>query len=90
MKVKKIPMRSCVVTRERLEKKQLIRIVRTPEGKVEIDLTGKMNGRGAYVKKDPAVIQKAQKNKILEKHLEVQIPDTIYEKLLCIVGEEQE
>ena len=49
MKQKKIPMRSCVVTREKFEKKDLIRIVRTPESEVKIDLTGKMNGRGAYI-----------------------------------------
>ena len=52
MKLKKIPMRTCVVTREKLEKKDLVRIVRTPEGTVEIDLNGKKNGRGAYLKKD--------------------------------------
>ena len=58
MKVKKIPMRSCVVTREKCEKRDLIRIVRTPEGEVKIDLNGKMNGRGAYIKKDVTVVDK--------------------------------
>ena len=48
MKVKKIPMRSCLVTRERLPKQELIRVVRTPEGNVVVDTTGKVNGRGAY------------------------------------------
>ena len=52
MKVKKIPMRSCVVTREKCEKKDLIRVVRTPEGEVYVDLKGKMNGRGAYISKN--------------------------------------
>ena len=61
MKVKKIPMRSCVVTREKCEKRDLIRIVRTPEGEVKIDLNGKMNGRGAYIKKDVTVVDKARK-----------------------------
>ena len=57
MKPKKIPMRTCVITHEKYPKKELIRIVRTPEGKVEIDLTGKANGRGAYLKKDKEVIE---------------------------------
>ena len=52
MKVKKIPMRTCVVTKEKLPKKDLVRVVRTPEGSVIIDETGKSNGRGAYLKKD--------------------------------------
>lgn len=49
--MKKIPMRKCVVTQERFPKKELIRVVRTPEGQVEIDLTGKRNGHGAYMQK---------------------------------------
>ena len=52
MKVKKIPLRTCVVTHEKLPKKDLLRIVRTPDGIVEADLTGKKNGRGAYIKND--------------------------------------
>lgn len=85
MKMKKIPMRSCVVTREKCEKKDLIRIVRTSEGEVKIDLTGKMNGRGAYIKKDVSVVEKAKKSKVLERHLEVIVPDTIYEELKNII-----
>ena len=87
MKVKKIPMRSCVVTREKCEKKDLIRVVRTPEGEVKIDLTGKMNGRGAYIKKDVSVVDKAKKSKVLEKHLEVVVPDAIYEELKNIISD---
>lgn len=78
MKVKKIPMRSCVVTKERCAKQELIRVVRTPEGDVAIDTTGKMNGRGAYLKKDVSVFEKAKKSKILDKILEVEVPDEIY------------
>ena len=52
MKVKKIPMRTCVVTNERFPKQELLRIVKTPEGLVKPDLTGKLNGHGAYIKKD--------------------------------------
>lgn len=79
--MKKIPMRSCVVTKEKCEKRDLIRIVRTPEKEVKVDLTGKMNGRGAYIKKDVSVIEKARKSKVLERHLEVSVPDAIYEEL---------
>ena len=64
--MKKVPMRKCVVTGEILEKKQLIRVVRNKEGEVFIDPTGKMNGRGAYLKKDLDVIKKCQKNKTLK------------------------
>ena len=79
--MKKIPMRTCVVTREKLEKKDLLRVVRTPEGKVIVDDTQKSNGRGAYLKKDISVIEKAKTSKILDKHLEVTVPFNIYEDL---------
>ena len=79
--MKKIPMRTCVVTREKLEKKDLLRVVRTPEGKVIVDDTLKSNGRGAYLKKDISVIEKAKTSKILDKHLEVTVPFSIYEDL---------
>ena len=79
--MKKIPMRTCVVTREKLEKKDLLRVVRTPEGKVIVDDTLKSNGRGAYLKKDISVIEKAKTSKILDKHLEVSVPFNIYEDL---------
>lgn len=85
MKMKKIPMRSCVVTKEKLPKQELVRVVRTPEGNVIIDLKGKTNGRGAYLKKDLEVIEKARKSKILDRTLEVSVGDEIYEELknLC-------
>ena len=79
--IKKVPCRTCVVSKEKLPKKELVRIVRTPEGEVKIDETGKMNGRGAYLKKDLEVFNKAQKSKILDRHLEVTIPDSIFESL---------
>jgi len=80
--LKKIPMRSCVVSKEKLEKKSLIRVVKTPDGNVVVDDTGKANGRGAYLKKDKEIILKAQKTKILDKVLEIEIPDSIYTELL--------
>lgn len=82
MKVKKIPMRTCVITKEKLEKRELLRIVRTPEGEVIPDLTGKKNGRGVYLKKDVEVINKARQTKILDRILETNIPDKVYEDAL--------
>ena len=81
MKVKKIPMRTCIVTKESLPKKDLIRIVKTPEGNVIIDETGKSNGRGAYLKKDLEIIKKAQKSKVLNRALQIEVPDNIYLEL---------
>ena len=81
IKTKKIPMRTCVITKEKLPKAELIRVVRTPEGNVIVDLTGKANGRGAYLKKDLKTIEKAKSSKLLSKHLEVNIPDEIFEEL---------
>ena len=81
MKVKKIPMRSCCVTREKLPKQELVRVVRTPEGNVIVDTTGKANGRGAYLKKDISVFEKAEKTNALNKHLEVEIPSSVFEEL---------
>ena len=80
--MKKIPMRTCVVTREKFPKGELIRVVHTPDNQIIIDLTGKANGRGAYLKNDRDVILKAQKTKILDRHLEMKVPDAIYEELL--------
>lgn len=85
MKNRKIPMRTCVVTREKCEKRDLLRIVRTPEGEVLIDETGKMNGRGAYIKKDVEVVEKAKKSKAIERNLEVKIDDDFYEKLIDFI-----
>ena len=79
--MKKIPMRSCVVTHEKLPKNELIRIVRGTDGTVFVDKTSKANGRGAYLKLDLDVINKAEKNKILDRHLEVGVPSEIYEEI---------
>lgn len=88
MKVKKIPMRSCVVTNERLPKKELLRIVKTKEGEIKPDLTGKLNGHGAYIKKDEATLDKAIKTKALERHLECKIEENVYEEIRKIVKNE--
>ena len=89
MKQRKIPMRTCVITKERLPKQELIRVVRTPEKDIVIDLVGKTNGRGAYIKKDVEVLQKAKKSGILARHLECDIPDNIYEELEQIINNEK-
>lgn len=81
MKPKKIPMRTCVITKEKYPKKELIRVVRDNNGKVTVDLTGKANGRGAYLKKDLEVVDMARKTKALERYLEVLVPEEVYEEL---------
>lgn len=86
MKTKKIPLRSCVVSKEKLPKQELIRIVKNKENEVFIDLTGKANGKGAYIKKDLAILEKAIKSKALEKHLETKIENSIYEELKIIIN----
>lgn len=83
--MKKIPLRTCIITKEKLPKKELIRVVRTPEGEVIIDKSGKANGRGAYLKLDLEVIEKAQNTKVLNKHLEVDVPSSIYEDLRSLI-----
>ena len=85
MKVKKIPMRTCVVCHEKLEKRELLRIVKNKEGIVSVDETGKANGRGAYIKKDLEVLEKAIKSKALERHLECQIDNHIYDEIRKII-----
>jgi len=85
MKNRKIPMRSCVVTREKLPKQELLRIVKTTDGMVLGDVSGKINGRGAYIKKDIAVLEKAIKSKVLEKQLETTISDEVYEEIRKII-----
>ena len=85
MVVKKVPMRTCVVTREQFPKNELIRVIRTPEGEVTVDTKGKANVRGAYLKKDKEVILKAQKSKVLDKMLEVSVPEEIYTMLLELI-----
>lgn len=85
MKVKKVPLRTCVITKEQLPKQELLRVVRTPEGEVKVDLTGKLNGRGAYIKKDVAVLEKAKKSNLLAKRLECSIDETVYEEIKNII-----
>ena len=85
--MKKIPMRMCVVTRERFPKQELIRVVVNKEGIVTVDVTGKANGKGAYIKKDIEVLKKAKTTKVLDQTLNVTISDDIYNELERIIGE---
>ena len=78
---KKIPQRQCMGCRERKSKREMIRVVRGTEGIVSLDFSGKMNGRGAYICPDPECLKKAQRSKALERSLEVEIPEIVYERL---------
>lgn len=81
-KQKKIPMRTCIGCGETKPKKELVRVVREPDGSLCIDLTGKKNGRGAYICHDTECMQKARKGRRLEKSFSMQIPDEVYDELM--------
>ena len=81
MQKKKIPMRQCVGCRTMFPKKELIRVVRSPEGEISLDFRGKKPGRGAYVCPDPACLEKARKQRSLERNFSCQIPDAVYEQM---------
>ncbi|MFC4387439.1 RNase P modulator RnpM [Gracilibacillus marinus] len=84
-KQRKVPLRKCVATQEMFPKQALIRIVKTKEGQIFVDPTGKKNGRGAYISKSIDAIHKAEKTHALDKHLETQIPQEIYEELKQLI-----
>lgn len=81
MKTKKIPMRMCLGCGENKPKRELIRIVKSPEGEISLDFTGKKSGRGAYICKDTECLKKIQKNKRLSKSFSCKIDDNVYESL---------
>ena len=84
--VKKIPERKCMGCNEKRPKKELIRVVRTPEGTVELDTVGKKSGRGAYICPNVSCYEKALKSKRLERCLETEIPDSVYEDVKECLG----
>ena len=88
MKPRKIPMRMCVGCREMKPKRELMRVVKSPQGEIAIDATGKMPGRGAYVCKDAQCLQKAVKTRQLERALEHPIDTAVFEALAASLGEE--
>lgn len=81
MVTKKIPMRMCTGCREMQPKKELIRVVKTAEGEIKLDATGKLNGRGAYICKNKACLEKARKTNALARAFEMQVKDDIYQRL---------
>ncbi|KAF0820413.1 MULTISPECIES: RNase P modulator RnpM [unclassified Cytobacillus] len=86
---KKVPLRKCVATGEMRPKKELVRIVRSKDGEVSVDPTGKKSGRGAYLSKEKEAVLLAKKKNILANHLEVSIDDAIYEELLELIEKEK-
>ena len=85
--MRKIPMRKCLATQEHFPKKELIRVVRTPQQEVVVDVSGKANGRGAYLSRTATAINLAKKSNCLGRALEVVIPEEIYQQLLELVNE---
>ncbi len=79
--IRKVPMRKCVGCSEMKNKKELIRVLKTPEGEILLDVTGKKNGRGAYLCKNPECFARAVKSKGLERSLGIHIPEDVYENL---------
>lgn len=90
MKKKKIPLRKCVACNENKSKKELIRIVKDKEQNIYVDLTGKMNGRGAYICSNRKCLEKAKKDKKLNKALGMEIPEEVYDKLNGIIDSKDE
>ncbi len=84
--MKKIPMRRCLATNESFPKKELLRIVRTPEGEVKVDLSGKLNGKGAYLSRSNEALDIARKKKVFDKALEVEVPEEVYEEISRIIN----
>lgn len=83
--MKKVPLRKCVVTQLQFPKQELIRVVLTPEGLVEIDETGRKNGRGAYLKRDVEVVERARQNRALERALKTKVESSVYDQLVTYV-----
>lgn len=79
--MKKVSLRMCVVTRNREDKRNLLRIVKDQENNVFVDVTGKQNGKGAYITKSKEVLEMAKKNKALDRALECEVPESVYEEI---------
>jgi predicted RNA-binding protein YlxR (DUF448 family) len=88
-KPRKIPMRQCLGCNEHKPKIELIRILRTPEGEITLDTTGKKSGRGAYICKNPACLKKLRKNRRAEANLGVSIPEEVRDALEAALAEEK-
>ena len=79
--VKRIPLRKCSGCNEQKPKNELVRVVRTPEGEIRLDLTGKLSGRGAYICRDTACLRRARKAKRFEKAFEAAVPDSVFDEI---------
>ena len=88
MSEKHVPVRTCVACRKAGDKREFIRVVKDKEGNFSVDLTGKSNGRGAYLCKNAACIAKAKKTKVLNRQFETPVPDEIYDELLKVAEEQ--
>ena len=88
MKQKKIPMRKCNGCGEQKPKKELVRIVKSPDGEVSLDLTGKASGRGAYICNNAECLKKARKSHRIDKAFEMAIPDEVYEQMLTEISKD--
>lgn len=84
--MKKIPMRRCLATNESFPKKELLRIVRTPEGEIKVDLTGKLNGKGAYISRSLEALKIAKDKNVLGRALETTIPEEVYTEIERIIN----
>lgn len=82
-------MRRCIASGQMMPKKELVRVVRNTEGVAELDPSGRLNGRGAYITLEPTLVEKAWKNHLFEKQLEIEIPDSFYEELLAYVDHQK-
>lgn len=89
MKQKKIPMRKCNGCGEQKPKKELVRIVKSPDDKISLDLTGKASGRGAYICNNAECLKKARKSHRIDKAFEMTIPDEVYEQMEAQIGKDE-
>ncbi len=87
-KMRKVPLRKCAATGEMFPKKEMVRIVRTKEGEVFVDVTGKQSGRGTYVSKTEEAVELARRNHAIEQQLGVKVEDAIYDELLYVIRRE--
>ena len=88
-KQRKIPMRQCLGCNEHRPKSELLRVVRSPEGEISLDFSGKKSGRGAYICKNPACLKKLRKNRRAEANLGVSIPEEVWDQLEAALAEEK-
>lgn len=90
MKAKKVPLRKCTGCGEMFDKRTLVRVVKSPDGEISLDLTGKKSGRGAYVCKNIDCLKKARKKRALERAFGVQIEDSVYDTMEEEISDEQQ